>query len=1231
MVSSITRRDWILQVATYNAQAATTLDRWDDIAHTLHADIIAVQGTQRIMESDRQSRAVFGKEDMQSVEQFRIEDYHVFHWGVQQVKYANKACGVAIMLRDKTFPRCSVRAVFPPPKELQGRGGALRLRCGYLDLTPVVAYLPVEPHVEKDKEAVKCWYMWCNQLVGKLPARTMCCLLGDFNAHLGSICACQWPSFVGSASPQHENFNGFMLRRFLEEHDMLAVNTWHQFDSGFTFYNGKSSSRVDFVCVPLSYAHNVLSCYVWRHAGLLLQRNGLPFLIDHCPVVLRIKLKQVFASKPKQVYWNFELQKRELHQQLEAFRFLVNAWRGSSECQSQFHELLSKRRIAEAWHLLSNGLINIAFPLFTVRGRALKVQNVAAKQFRESSRYHLSACCDLIASDMYFWNLLQFCFLAWYRLAFSARANRNYHKEKVKALRAFFSDLVAQMSEAWNENDHKRFWRIARQLGNSKYGPKKRAYGAVTDSPSSDEWKVFLCLPGAEGGFSAHQLREPAQTFAWTDDGTFVSETDLPSLNQWLSADSMCCPPDTLSGAISQDTHRFVTALANTKSFRQCPDWSLPPFLWKQLILQHPCDQVSLDLFDLLACVRECAVAPWQWHHSQVSFIPKGNGKPGIPGIRLIHKLDTIGKAYYDVLWSYRDIKYYDFACGYCKFRRREQAILQQRVLQERLCAFKHSFVFTLYDVRNAFPSITHQTLTNYVNAVCPVSDHALLKQRFLQARMTMKLDERWVTFALGAGTMPGDRIAGSMFAEPYNQILNNCFCEAKHQNNRFLQDVRDPISGVSVDLSATVYADDVARLEVISDDKAIADRQFRLDQIFQKWLQPHGLHMHPGKKRLLIHLCGGHVNARRNAITSPTSSLYGITQPNVVYLGATFTDNGSLNSEVSARVAAARRAWYMLKRIWTFRELDISKRLHLFRRAVETTLLSGLVTAPLLKSQINRLESWRMQKIWTIVRRHSLFRTVEQPNLPARYTSLPYDEIRRRFSLPTLQSILDVSVLRWIKAMATHPEHYVALRASLFGTLGSFTDSPIDQHGALTSFASSWLFWVRDCCVELHRVNPAFPDIITLPNGFLQLFSPDSPLLLPEARIYMLLTPTRDVSVQTATYSTAECPTCHALFSSRVACACHRRIVHQDGREHSWTVVTNQCPYCGRVLSSVRAVRDHLTRLKDGICPKPGGHCKSTSLQEVLEPQCANCGKVFNGLHNYNQHIRTQECLAQV
>eukprot|EP00972_Heterocapsa_arctica_P032457 4781401-Heterocapsa_arctica.AAC.1 len=82
-------------------------------------------------------------------------------------------------------------------------------------------------------------------------------------------------------------------------------------------------------------------------------------------------------------------------------------------------------------------------------------------------------------------------------------------------------------------------------------------------------------------------------------------------------------------------------------------------------------------LLDILVQVRATNAAPMDWHRSKSHPLDKGNGKPQCKGLRLIHMMPVIGRAWYEQsLARGPEVKYGYFEHGGLSHRCRESAIL---------------------------------------------------------------------------------------------------------------------------------------------------------------------------------------------------------------------------------------------------------------------------------------------------------------------------------------------------------------------------------------------------------------------------------------------------------------------------------------------------------------------------------------------------------------------------
>ena len=162
-------------------------------------------------------------------------------------------------------------------------------------------------------------------------------------------------------------------------------------------------------------------------------------------------------------------------------------------------------------------------------------------------------------------------------------------------------------------------------------------------------------------------------------------------------------------------------------------------------------------------------------------MIPKTTAKLGCAALRLVHGLDTFGKAYYKQLWRRRlnPATAPDWSFGYQAGRRRESQILMRNL--SRWLAYKYGFGYsaTNSDASNAFASNKHERLDIAVDKeVCgdypddaQRTDAALIKMRYHGAWISLHVDGKCLDLRPATGVLPGDAIAGELFNSDAHEV----------------------------------------------------------------------------------------------------------------------------------------------------------------------------------------------------------------------------------------------------------------------------------------------------------------------------------------------------------------------------------------------------------------------------------------------------------------------------
>ena len=163
-----------MRFATYNPLSLK--NRLTEVSLYLKGiDFIALQGTQIRAVQDKEVRV-------------QKEDYHTaLHWGLKETIHSNKSCGVSILLA-KWVKLEHIIEIYNPPKHLQGRLGAVRVKAHHIDLLIISAYYPSTArqgeHQTRSK-TIKDMNNWIQARLKAIPIRCTPLIGMDLNDKLG--------------------------------------------------------------------------------------------------------------------------------------------------------------------------------------------------------------------------------------------------------------------------------------------------------------------------------------------------------------------------------------------------------------------------------------------------------------------------------------------------------------------------------------------------------------------------------------------------------------------------------------------------------------------------------------------------------------------------------------------------------------------------------------------------------------------------------------------------------------------------------------------------------------------------------------------------------------------------------------------------------------------------------------------------------------------------------------
>jgi hypothetical protein len=290
------------KAVSYNVMSLNGETRLDEVCFALRKErvnIAALQGTRRLLvDRGRGFDVLFSN------------GFVVISFG--HLPHEDIAAGVAIALDLAFYKQEDIARIWAPnkfAKDALGRVGVVRIKRLDFDLTILCAYPPPVDGHGRVRPVTTSVYKCLKHAIdtkGIIPSRSLPLLLLDSNGHVGMT----WdktmkgwypgssPS-IGTAEPERENVMGKVFRKFLEDVEFAAANTFVGAGKTYASQSSDARTRIDMVCLPVSafMAGRASPPYVDNKLGDRAQYLVSRYRLDHAPVALHIRIKLEFLEK----------------------------------------------------------------------------------------------------------------------------------------------------------------------------------------------------------------------------------------------------------------------------------------------------------------------------------------------------------------------------------------------------------------------------------------------------------------------------------------------------------------------------------------------------------------------------------------------------------------------------------------------------------------------------------------------------------------------------------------------------------------------------------------------------------------------------------------------------------------------------------------------------------------------------------------------------------------------
>ncbi|CAE8593443.1 unnamed protein product, partial [Polarella glacialis] len=749
-----------------------------------------------------------------------VGQYWVIIWlYVPSNPWANRTWGVAIAVKRRTLPKSALAAVWTPDESIQGRAGCIRLRMRKgPDFCIGVGYLPPVGAMAHQQQSFQIW-KWFESTLAIQPLMTLPIFGLDANARIGNreLIPPDRLLQVGSFGRNVENQAGRLMRGFLQQTSLAAINSLYESSAGNTWYNTRGhASRIDFILSTPLAAQETVEIQVDRKLGFLLQNASAAQLADHCPVTWKFTHPCPLPGHRPSQRWSRDLVNYVCSRPtlLNGLYQTIDEWASNSITTEAAEQAVQTGDVDVLWSLANEGARVAAekyapFQLATqFPAESFEVSHLLSQRWEHKQTLH---------------SLLSEATLDHAAIRRQERELRNLRARTAEARNRWWSErqtnLAAEIIQAAGKHCWRQLWSGVRRISQSLLGPLGRVYHQLPNyDPTLDDWLQAMQLPGPQGGCHSKTIwqGEADELTSFLRMGQLaLGPTDNAVLQQ--TAQDYVVPTDaeaTTQGL--QDFEDLKVQLQRRTNGFAVPFWSLPKDLWRALLSGPWCNpgadtQLPMHFHELFrqlcVLIRKTGQMPLQWLLSYGCGIPKYNGKPGVLSYRLLHLLDPVSKAWNAALWRRKNFRLGHTAFGFIAGRRREEANMLVRIMIHRLSKAGFLVIAALFDIANAFPSLSWRYLEQHSYKHIPSSDlHFLIRRHRHSLTLLIDAAQQAGAFRAMTGTRQGDTSAAQEFAKAYDSAIRNWRRHRYTVLDRHCFVARDPWTKTPVCLNAVLF-----------------------------------------------------------------------------------------------------------------------------------------------------------------------------------------------------------------------------------------------------------------------------------------------------------------------------------------------------------------------------------------------------------------------------------------
>ena len=770
------------------------------------------------------------------------------------------------------------------------------------------------PTLVSPEEDIVAFYTALSTLLSSIPKEEGIILLGDFNARVGDDHDTWKP--LGSFGIGNMNSNGLLLLQLCTKMDLAITNTFfrQKLEHKATWFHPRSKHghMIDFIITRRRDLHDFCKVRVMR---------GADCDTDHMMVraKLKIQIRRKVRSSGVKVPKRIDVSKLKSPAVKERLATAFNSLDLTNRSWDEFKEIV----YAQGSEVLG---------LRTIKHRDWFDDNSAEiTQLLEKKR--LAYLKKLNAKPEHLVSISR-----------EYRDTRSHVQLRLRQIKnQWWTDLASEIELAHNRNDTKSVFSLLRQA----YGPK---------SPSS--------VPLLSKDESSTAKTSEDILLRWKEHFSDLffnpSVVDLDAVNSLPQSEIH-------HSLMRQPSAEEIQTCLKQLNTGKAPGLDGIPV---ELLL-HGGDNLQRALNQLILNVWSTEPMPQDWIDAFIVTLYKGKGKKSSCGnYRGITILEAVGKVFSRLMLNRLDELVCpnvlpEAQCGFRPGRGTTDMIFAARQLQEKCIEQRMPLYQVFVDLTKAFDTVNREALWIVLSKFgCPPAFVDKFKQLHssmkAQVNFDGKLSEK---FSVDNGVKQGDIPAPTLFSIYLSAILWYAF----HDCDKGVY-IRFRTSGSVFNLrrmkSHSLISEELIRELLYADDADLVahspdDMQDIVDR-FSDACTKFGLTISLAKTKLMFTPAPG------QPYTEPDIYIYGSRVDVVksfIYLGSSLAHDGSLDSEIKQRIAAASSSFGCLdERVWSNRDLTINTKLSVFEACVMLTLLYASETWTTYQRHVKTLERFLQQ-----------------------------------------------------------------------------------------------------------------------------------------------------------------------------------------------------------------------------------------------------------------------------